>query len=44
MTERRREMEKDFMVMKLNLRNYNFIFGIISNIIASLFYILNKFC
>lgn len=26
------------MVMKLNLTNDNFIFGIISNIISSLFY------
>ena len=37
MTEKR---EKDFMVMKLNLTNDNFIFGIISNIISSLFYIM----
>ena len=28
------------MVMKLNLTNDNFIFGIISNIITSLFYIM----
>ena len=28
------------MVMKLNLTNDNFIFGIISNIISSLFYIM----
>ena len=33
-------MEKDFMVMKLNLTNDNFIFGIISNIISSLLYIM----
>ena len=28
------------MVMKLNLTNDNFVFGIISNIISSLFYIM----
>ena len=28
------------MVMKLNLTNDNFVFGIISNIITSLFYIM----
>ncbi|WP_158634658.1 hypothetical protein [Brachyspira aalborgi] len=35
-----RKREKDFMVMKLNLTNDNFVFGIISNIISSLFYIM----
>ena len=30
------------MVMKLNLTNDNFIFGIISNIITSLFYIMKQ--
>ena len=30
------------MVMKLNLTNDNFIFGIISNIITSLFYTSDK--
>ena len=39
MTEKR---EKDFMVMKLNLTNDNFIFGIISNIITSLLYIMKQ--
>ena len=34
--------EKDFMVMKLNLTNDNFIFGIISNIITSLLYIIKQ--
>ena len=38
-TEKR---EKDFMVMKLNLTNDNFIFGIISNIISSLLYIMKQ--